>query len=146
MTWMKRIIVLVLLLFALSGCAEKAEVSDVDMSNILYLEDVWTDDAWGESNLPLEMDCIPAFEKDGIPDKETAIRATQIVVESYQKQGYFENYAPFLVLYDTEKKIWIVSFSDGLHSPESGYYSVGACVSIAVRQENAEVIRIWVGE
>ena len=145
----KKFILFVLLALFLSGCGKNALVANVSgnenadgVSNapnkeapgtneIIFTEGVWPDKDWENVEFP--------FEKDCIPDKETALSITGVLVTKFHQQSCFINYAPQSVFYDTEDKIWIVTFVESPDYP-------GACVSIAIRKENAEVVKMWVEE
>lgn len=149
---MKKVVVLLMLLvLTLSGCGKGIEASDenlgssgglsstspknseelLGMSGISFEEGVWSDKDWENVEFP--------FKKDCVPDKETAVNITRILIEKFQQQNYFSDYVLQSVFFDTEDKIWIVTYGESRNYP-------GACVSIAIRKENAEVIKIWVGE
>lgn len=146
---MKKVVIfLILLALLLSGCGNNTEIPNVnsdgkssessstsnkensDMNEITFQEGVWSDKDWEKVEFP--------FEKDCIPDKETAVNVTKLFLGKFQQQNYFINYVPQSVFYDTEDKIWIVSFSEGDYP--------GADFTIAIRRENAEVVKMWVGE
>ena len=101
------------------------------INGVLYEEGVCFDDDLENIDFPFERDCIP--------DMETAISVTKIFIEIFQQQNYFIDYVPTSVYYGTKDNIWVVTFSKGFDYP-------GACLIIALRKENAEVIKMWVEE
>lgn len=145
----KAVILFIMLVLFLFGCGKNTETSDVssdgthnnasgtnngevcDMREIIFTEGVWHDKEWNKLEFPFENDCIP--------DKETAIILTKVFLENFQRQNYFTNYVAQSVFYDTEDRIWIVSFSESKDYP-------GAVFSIAIREDNAEVVKMWVEE
>ena len=147
---MKKVIILLMLLtLFLSGCSNDMAIpngssngnpsnssntnseEDSNMNEITFTEGVWSDKYWENIEFP--------FEKDCIPDKETAISVTGLFLEKFQQQNSFNNYVPQSVFYDTKDRIWIVTFVESRDYP-------GACLSIAIRRENSEVVKMWVGE
>jgi len=79
------------------------------------------------------------FEEDCINDEETALAVAGAILESFQRRGFFNGYEPRTVYHVIEEGIWIVSYS------RSRDY-MGASFTIAIRQENAEVVLMWPGE
>jgi len=73
-----------------------------------------------------------------VPDEESAVRMTQIIIENYQKNGFFLNYVPLWVDYDTDDEIWIVLYGEELIP--------GGGVSVAIRKSNAEIVGAFTGE
>lgn len=102
-----------------------------DMDDIIYREGEWDDKDWDNIEFPIEKDCID--------DKETAVNVARALLGNFQKQNYFVNYVTLSVFYDIKDKIWIVVFAESRDYP-------GADVTIAIRRENAEVVKMWVGE
>ena len=145
----KIIIILTLLTLLLFGCGNHEEspvsctckepdnasgtcrMEEIDMNEMIYTEGVWSDEDWRTIEFP--------FEKECITDKETAVKIACIFFENFKQQGYFSNYTPRSVFYDIENKVWFVAFDAGITYP-------GANFVIALRQENSEVIKMWVGE
>lgn len=98
---------------------------------VIYREGIWPDKEWDTVDFPVENDCVP--------DMETAIAVTSAILETFQKQGYFKDYEAQSVFYDTQDHIWFVTFAEEALTP-------GACFTIALRQSNGEVLKMWVGE
>ena len=101
--------------------------------SIPYQEGIYDDKDWENIDIPVNEVCIP--------DKDTAIKVASAIVDRFQKEGYFPDYIPQTVFFDTEDKIWIISFGEN-----RGLYDDGSDFSIALKAENAEVIKMWVGE
>ena len=80
--------------------------------------------------MPVESVCVP--------DKETALQIADIVFKNLQKGGMYKNYIPIAVDYYVEDELWVVTYAVDLIP--------GACISFAIRKQNAEIIAIWVGE
>jgi uncharacterized protein YqgQ len=104
----------------------------------MYEEGIFEPKDWENIQFPIKDDCIP--------DKETAIKVAKIFLENLQKQNFFTNNVLGSVFYDTEDKIWIVSFWEESDYMLDGYVTVGGDLSIAIRRENAEVVKMWPGE
>ncbi len=79
-----------------------------------------------------------------VPDKETAIKIAEGITSGFQKEGYFPGYVPQHVFFDTDKDVWIVSFWAEPENDKVIY--TGACFSVAIRKDNAAVVKMWVGE
>ncbi len=79
-----------------------------------------------------------------VPDKETAIKIAESITSGFQKKGVFPGYVPQHVFFDSDKDVWIVSLWEESEN-ENEIYS-GACFSVAIRKDNAEVVKMWVGE
>lgn len=86
---------------------------------------------WETADFPLEEDCVP--------DAETAVAVAQAVFDRFRREGLFPGYLPQLVEYQDESGVWVVSFWPDGDEP-------GACFSIALRRDSAQVLRMWVGE
>lgn len=83
-------------------------------------------------------------ENPCVPDKETAIKIAEAVTSGFQRKGYFPNYVPQSVFFDTQKQLWIVTFAP--ESDNDEVVLIGSCFSVAIKKDNAEVIKMWVGE
>ena len=150
MTIKKASLMLIILILFLTGCESNyfyennysyecncsSEWKNDDIQDNVYREGIWYNKDWAAIEFPVEEDCVP--------DKETAVAVSRIYLERFQQQGYFIDYTLLEVFYDTVDRIWIITFSESKFS--EGTYYIGACFSIAIRRENAEVIKMWVGE
>lgn len=134
-------IVATLLLFCcfLTSCAAQNNSlinengEDAMSSEICYEEGIYSDKNWDMIQTPIERDCIP--------DKETAIQIAKIflLIESRQDEAQNLLFDPTMVFYDIKDMIWIVSFSpfqNGMPIPGDSY-------NIALRRNNAEVVKMW---
>ena len=74
-----------------------------------------------------------------VPDAITAVSVAKSLMERVQRDLYFPNAVPVDVFFDTEDQIWIVCFSDLLPN------EAGEGFNIAIRKDNAEVVKMWVG-
>ena len=99
-----------------------------------YKEGIYTNKNWDVIEFPIEQDCIQ--------DKETAIIAAEIflLIERLQDEAQNLSFRPTEVFYDTEDMIWIVSFSPF----QNGMLIPGDSYNIALRKNNAEVLKMWV--
>lgn len=79
------------------------------------------------------------FEKECVPDEETAIRITGDILAGYQRQGYFDDYVFLSATYQDYDSVWVVTYTENTEAP-------GACVSFAIRKDSAMVERVWIGE
>ena len=130
---MKKSIAVVLLLsliLSLTGC-ERSQI-EVNYSNIEVTEGIYPNKNWNEIMFPISDPCIP--------DKETAVSLAQTILVNFQKKGKFIDYVPQYVFYDTQDHIWIISFWKDIE----GY--IGASFSIAIKEDDAQVIKMWVDE
>ena len=103
-------------------------------SEIRYEEGIYPDKNWDMIELPIERDCIV--------DKETAIQTAKILllIEGRHDKTQNLSYDPTVVFYDTEDMIWIVSFSPF----QNGRLIPGDSYNIALRKNNAEVVKMWI--
>ena len=86
---------------------------------------------WDEIDFPIIEVCIP--------DHTTAIKVTESIVDGLKKDGKFTDYCAQSVFFDIESQVWIVSFfPDGQEE--------GASLSIAIRKDDSQVVKMWVGE
>jgi len=79
-----------------------------------------------------------------VPDKETAIKIAEGITSGFQKKGFFPGYVPQHVFFDNKREVWIVSLWE--ESENENEIHSGACFSVAIRKDNAEVVKMWVGE
>ena len=77
-----------------------------------------------------------------IPDKNMAINIASAILERFKNEGLFINYIAQTVFYDTQDKIWVVSFWEN----EKKDFIKGGDFCIALKAENSQVIKIWCGE
>jgi hypothetical protein len=135
----KAVIVLISSLLFLStvGCDRSSDIVSASKnvnkedtySAVLYEEGSYDKTHW-ESSGYMSGDCIP--------DKNTAIRIAVVILENFQNDVQFKNVVVQKVFFDTQDKIWIVSFwEDGM---------IGGDFEIAMRADNAQVIRMIAGE
>lgn len=101
--------------------------------NIKYSEGVYLDKNWDEFETTYNEFCIN--------NKNTAIKMATIILEGFQENEVFRNYVPQSVFYDTNDKIWVVSFWEGENTN-----SDGPDFNIAIKAENAQVVKMWCGE
>jgi hypothetical protein len=116
----------VLLVLFLSGCQKQNWWGDEP----LYETGVYYDKDW-------DKEMVGTYKGNAIPDKETAIAVASAIQIGIQG----EERAVLQVFYDVEDEIWIVTFV----RPSSVMMN-GGCISIALRQEDGQVLRIWGGE
>ena len=123
---------------------DKMETEDTSQEKVQmetefrYIEGTWNRD-WDNIEFPFEDDCVP--------DKETAIKIANIFLENLQKRNCYINHVPQAVLYDTETKIWIVTFGEPDYMVDGVVVvTLGDEIRIAIRKENAEVVKMWLEE
>lgn len=119
----KKLLAVILSVFLLSGC--------MGSRGVPYSEGVWEYKDWENMEFVVEEDCVS--------NKETAITIAESIIKEFQKENRFIGFSPISVFFDTEDNLWIVSFAETTDYP-------GACVTFAIRKENAEVVKIWLGE
>ena len=83
-----------------------------------------------------------AYEKDVIPDAETAMKVASVLIENVKKDGLDESFELFGVINDAEKGVWIVSFARA-EDVKQGLES--SCYNIALDKKTGEVILMWPG-
>lgn len=106
------------------------------IEDIFYWEGV--DESWDTYLNDPESAFMFPVDNECVPDMETAIEITQIIVANLQRTGVFTGYVPVSVFYNTEQEVWVVSYQKGELMP-------GASLEIAVRRENAEIVYILNG-
>lgn len=119
----------IFLLF-LCSCSARGDIIPID--GVIFDEGIYQYKDWDNMEFAVEGDCVK--------DKETAIEIAISITEGFQKEGFFTGYVPQSVYFDTEDNIWIVC----LYPNEEGY--VGSDFCIAIKKDNAEVVKMWVGE
>lgn len=130
---MKKIICFVSLLLVilfLIGC--EGSQTEMEYSNIEVTEGIYPNKNWDDIMFPISETCVP--------DKETAVSLARNMIVNFQKNGKFIDYVPQSVFYDTQDHIWIISFWEDIE----GY--IGASFSIAIKEDNAQVVKMWVDE
>lgn len=80
-----------------------------------------------------------SIEWSGIVSEETAGEVATAVLKQYQREGFFVDYQLQLIKHDSEKGIWLAVFWPEPLMP-------GADMSIAFREDNMQIVGIWVGE
>lgn len=110
---------------AVATSAEKAEAPSIKVIEIQNFD--------GERGVP--------FEIEGINNAEAAGKIAGVILGQYQKEGLFKDYCLQLIEHDSGKGIWIVSFwaDDKETIP-------GSDLEIALREDNAQIVGIWIGE
>ena len=134
---MKKISILFVIMILLSGCGH--------MQKVTVSQELGTSSELPETGFDESADC---FENSAaheypisticVPDKESAIRITKVIMDNFQKDGLYLEYVPLWVRYDTDDEIWVVVYGETLLP--------GGGVSIAIRKSNAEIVAIWSGE
>ncbi len=133
------LVIIITTVFLISGCNNK-EIEEENKinntENVMYEEGIYQDKDWDLLEFPIEMTCVP--------DKETAISIANDIMINFQKQGSFKGYIPQHVFLDTEDNFWVVSFWPNVEENNATY--VGASLSIAIKKENAQILKMWVDE
>lgn len=133
------IIIIVTTLLLLTGCSSKRKEEENMVNNytdIKYEEGIYQHKNWNLIEFPIEEVCVP--------DKETAISIAKGIILNFQEQGKFKEYIPQHVFFDTEDNFWIVSFWPSTGNDNIEY--IGATFSIAIKKENAQVLKMWINE
>lgn len=116
------------------------EVSD-SIEEVLESETVFYDiheiqepekDYWENADSPVLDDCLD--------DVETASSVAKVILARFQREGLFSGYSLQYIEYQPDPGIWFFSFWDG------DLNEIGACFSIAIRKDNAQVLKMWVNE
>lgn len=126
------VVVFLILTLAISTCfggCSKKEVPAYD-GEVSFEKGIYPNKDWDELSFSIDDDCVP--------DKETAINIAESIKAHYQQKGHFEDFVTQSVFYDTEDEIWIVTFY------ESTTNQTGSAFNIAIKKNNAEIIKMWV--
>ena len=141
---MKRIVILSLLLCMLMGCAQNPSDGNGQEAPtgmpVAYESGIYHDKNWD--------DHTGSYENNVIPDMETAITVASAIFDAMEKSSAAEKFTPQDVFYDEVDGIWIVSFWESIpdDTQDSAPVVVGDCCSIAIREADGTVLRIWFGE
>ncbi len=127
---MKKTVVFLLFIFMLIFSSCTSDIKE-QTEMIKYNEGTYYNKDWDEK--------IGSYEKDVIPNKETAIAVAVQIFNGMEKYGGAKDFTPQSVFYDESDGVWIVSF--GLNNDEYGF---DCC--IAMQQNDGKVLRIWFGE
>lgn len=128
---MKKILIVVVILSIgfLSACkAVKREDSIVE-----YRTGNFFNKNWDET--------IGTYKEAVVPNKETALELATVIFDGMDKSETEKKYVPQSVFYDEKDGIWIISFGK-----ESNKTILGEDCSIAIREADGKVLRIWFGE
>ena len=79
-----------------------------------------------------------------IKNAETAGKIGYALLEQFQEEGYFPDYRLQHIMHDPEKGVWIVSFWEDSDDSEGTW--VGGDFTVAFREDDAQIIGMWVGE
>lgn len=143
---MKHIIVLFLVVLLLVGCAanqenlvnnETATSESTEPTIPLITKFDFYDLGWDEGPM--------TYTGNAVPDMETAVAIASAIFKAMPKSPSTENFTLDCVFYDEENGIWTVSFADPIPA-DATVVAVGYCCSIAIKESNGEVLRIWSGE
>lgn len=122
--------------------ASSALIHGWDINEITYQEGVWPGESWKAPQFPVKEESV-SIEAQYISDAETAVQVASSLVGSFKHHDYFSNYAPQYIFFDVEGKIWYIAFWETWNNDAP---IVGSDFTIAIRQKNAEVLGMWVGE
>jgi len=87
---------------------------------------------WENADSPVLDDCLD--------DVETASSVAKLILARFQRKGLFSGYSLQYIEYQSDPEIWVFSFWDG-DSNETG-----ASFNMAIRKDNAQVLKMWVSE
>jgi len=111
------------------GCERsKSEMAE----KISISSGIYQNKNWESFEFPISDECVP--------NSDTAISIAQSIMLNFKKEGMFKDYSLQSVFFDTQDKIWIVSF----YPDKKGY--AGSDFHIAIRRDNAQVVKMWVLE
>jgi hypothetical protein len=103
--------------------------SDISFSSGVYFNPIWRE----KEKQVGEVDIVC------VPDKETAVQISDIVLKNLQNDGHFKDYVLISVFYDETDEVWIVSYAEDTEQ-------CGNSCSVAISAKTAEILRIWAGE
>lgn len=107
----------------------RKEVQELKKFDIKISQGIYRDKNWDNYEFPINEICVP--------DANTALAIAEVILSNYQNQGKFKNYYPQTIFEDTQDQIWIISFY-----PNTTNY-IGATFNIAIKKEDATIIKIW---
>ena len=90
-------------------------------------------DYWEKENCPVLDDCLV--------DAESASSMAEVILARFQREGYFAGYTLQDIEYQSDPGIWVIHFWD---SSEPDWITPE--FAMAIRQDNAQVLKMWVGE
>lgn len=143
----KILILLSVCLISLCACGTYKEVaspSEISYETGVYVRNISEEIPYETGTFDWNVSEEDTITDTCVPDKETAIKIAGSITSVFQKKGFFSDYVPQHVFFDSDKDVWIVSLWEESEN-ENEIYS-GACFSVAIRKDNAEVVKMWVGE
>jgi len=93
---------------------------------------------WGDDSIVSDEGTL--YEKDVIPDKETALNVAKSIFDSMDIGEDHTKYDMFGVMYDEDDGVWIVIFSE-----ERKLDVTDDAWNIAIRETDGAVLKIWWG-
>lgn len=132
---MKKILAVILISLLCCSCTNQGNQLETETTqSIEYVEGNFTYDIEND-----EFMRNFSFMETCVPDKEAAAEIATAIFNSVNKDdSQYDNHEIFLIEYDTDDEIWLVYFG------EPG--AAGGGFHIALRKDNAEVVRMWVDE
>lgn len=101
-----------------------------------------------ESHKSLDIDwneTAGTYEKDVVPDKETALKIAQAVFDSMKKDEEDQKYVAQHIYYYEQDQIWAVLFWED-YNDDAIEYMVGGGCSIYIQKKDGKILRIEFGE
>lgn len=134
------IIIIVCCLFLFACSAEKDAYPDpTETQSVLWGSDLPQIETRNISEDYYWEQIDTAFLRDCVPNADAAVSIANCILSQYQAEGFFAGYYPQLVEFQADPGIWVVSYWENTVQPQATF-------SIAIRQDSAEVLRMWVCE
>ena len=139
------------IMLSMVSCKEKADNLRAESNSLSMVSDEQREGAcleysYEEGTFDLNIkDDFGVYTEDAVPDAETASLVAQAIFNGMKKSSEAKEFQVQRVIYDVEKKVWVVEFFS-LKKTEGEIMTAGYVCYIAIKKENAEVVRIWFEE
>ena len=74
-----------------------------------------------------------------IENHNDAEKISKLIINKYQKDGYFKNYTLQKIAHYTDTQVWVATFSEDADHPT-------AECNIVINENNCEIVGVWVNE
>lgn len=143
---MKRIFIISLFVMMLMGCTNQPSrsneeiVKDEVKMNVTYSSGVYHDKNWDDET--------GTYTKNVVPNAETAAAIASAIFAAMDKTTVEDAFTLQNVFYDEVDGLWIISFGESIPDDirNSSVVQVGYSCSIAIKEADGTVLRIWFGE
>ena len=101
---------------------------------------------YGTQNRVYWGDTVGSYSQKIIPDAETAIEISNVIMSHLTGVGDAVSWPLQYVYYNTDDGVWIMSYWKDADIEDEYTAVVGLCLSVALRESDGGVVRIWFGE